>query len=180
MPAGGTGEATRLGAGDQVRGGQTAAKYVVVVPVEGSPYIHGVLPKGDDKLLRGLVDGLPEPAPQGYYGVHPLFTKNKKWDIVRQLLSVKSVQCWVNEKGMYECCPNMGLLVNPQFRLGGAPHAWGNAVLVVPAKVLEVLKVKVDDMKEECCGCGKELGKDFKEYDVLTRACGACAEEEDE
>ncbi len=167
---------------------QTADKmeYIVVVPVEGSPYIHSKVPKDNDarlKVMRDIVGGYIEQTPYGCYSVHPLFAlENKKWDIVRQLLNCKQVKCYGNEDGMRECSPNMGLVLTPKFRSGACPHSWGNEVLIVPEKVLKVLKVSVDDLKEECVNCGKELGADYKEYDTLTRVCknGDCDDEEDE
>ena len=162
----------------------TTKNYIVVVPVEGSPYIHSKEPKDQDKrlkLMQEIVGGYIEPSPHGYYTVHPLFAKeNKKWDIVRQLLNCKQVKVYGNEDGMHKCSPNVGLVIKPEHRFPGwAPHSWGNEVLVVPEKVLALLKVSVDDLKEQCCECEKELGEGFKEYDVLMRVCKECAEESD-
>lgn len=162
----------------------SSKKYIVVVPVEGSPYIHSEVPKNEKaelKLYREIVGGDIEYTPHGYYTVHPLFAlENKKWNIVRQLLNCKQVKCYGNGTGMYDCSPNMGLVLTR--RSGGCPHSWGNEVLIVPESVLKVLKVSVDDLKEECVNCGKELGADYKEYDTLTRVCknGDCDDEDDE
>jgi hypothetical protein len=127
--------------------------YIVVLPVEGRPYIHGEVPKDDDArlaLLQELVGGYIEKAPHGYYTIHPMFCQNPKWDIARQLLNIKSVGCYGNEDGMRECGINMALVINPTHRMPGwPPHSWGNEVLIVPQKVLELLKVKVEDWAEE-------------------------------
>jgi hypothetical protein len=155
--------------------------YIVVVPVEGSPYIHGEVPKDDDarlKVMKEIVGGYIELAPHGCYTVHPLFAlENKKWDIVRQLLNCKQVKCYGNGNGMYECSPNMGLMLTPKFKIGECPHSWGNEVLIVPETVMTLLKISKDDLKEQCAGCGEELGADFKEYDTLTRCCKECQDE---
>jgi hypothetical protein len=163
---------------------KTTKTYIVVVPVEGTPYIHGEVPKDDTtrlKLYQEIVGGDIERVPHGYYTVHPTFAREqKKWDIVRQLLNCKKVNVFVNEEGMRDCSPNVGLLLT--FRMGVCPHAWGNGIMIVPENVLTTLKVSVDDLKEQCANCGEELGADYKEYDALTRCCknGDCDDEDDE
>lgn len=167
--------------------------YFVVLPVEGRPYIHGEVPKDDDaylKTLQELVGGFIEQAPHGYYTVHPVFCENAKWDIARQLLNIKSVRCYGNEDGMRECCPNMGLVITPKYRMPGSRmfHSWGNEVLVVSEKVLELLKVKVEDWKEEDedthCVCGHEVrhSNDLCGHGYADGICCVCKEcrEEDE
>ena len=169
---------------DKMATTQQKKTYFVVVPIEGSPYIHSEVPNDENeewKVMREIVGGYIEYTPHGYYTVHPLFAReNKKWDIVRQLLNCKDVKCYGNENGMRECPPNMGLVITPKFSMGECPHSWGNEVLIVPEKVLTALKVSVDDLKEECCGCGEELGKEFKEIDTLTKICKKCDEEEED
>jgi len=163
---------------------KTTKTYIIVVPVEGSPYIHGEVPKKDTarlNLYKEIVGGYIEPSPHGYYTVHPVFAReDKKWDIVRQLLNCNKVKCYGNGDGMRECSPNMGLI--PTRRTGGCPHSWGNEILIVPESVLKVLKVSVDDLKEQCANCGNELGADYKEYDALTRCCknGDCDDDSDD
>ena len=161
----------------------TTKNYLVVLPVEGRPYIHSEEPKDEDArlaILKELVGGFVERSPQDYYTIHPAFCENPKWDIARQLLNIKSVGCYGNEEGMRECSPNMAVMIRPQHRIRGwPPHSFGNEVLVVPEKVLELLKVKVEDLKEQCVSCGEELTADYKEYDALNRVCknGECDEE---
>jgi len=164
---------------------QKEKSYIVIVAVEGRPYIHSVVPDDDEEemeLIQEIVGGYFEQTPHGYYTIHPVFAQeNKKWDIVRQLLTSKLVTVYGNEDGMRQCSPNMALVTMPKFRFPGQPHhSWGNEVLIVPERVLKTLKISPDDLKEECAHCEKELGETYTEVDTLSRLCVECANEEDE
>ena len=133
-----------------------AKTYLVVLPIEGSPYIHSILPKKTEervKIMMKIVGGSLEKTPHGYYTIHPIFAlENKKWDIARQLLTSKLVSAYGNENGMNECSANVGVVITPKhYHQGWAPHSWGNEVLLVPEEVLKVLKVSPDDLKESYC-----------------------------
>jgi hypothetical protein len=159
--------------------------YIVVLPIEGRPYIDSIFPEDKEKkliVLEMIVGGYLEKIPHGYYTIHPLFAReNMKWDIVRQLLTSKLVSEYGNANGMNECSANVGVVIMPNYRFPGyAPHAWGNEVLLVPERVLKALKVSLDNLKEDCAGCMKELGDTYKEQDTLTRLCLACVHAKDE
>jgi hypothetical protein len=135
--------------------------YYVVVPTYGAPYIAGEETGDDDadhKTLSELVGGQVERTPFGYYTIHPMFCEEgasahpRRWTIARQLLTTKQVRVYGNGNGMYECCPNVGMVITPKFYRGGpngCPHSWGDEVLAVPEKVMKVLGITPEELSEK-------------------------------
>ena len=125
--------------------------YIVVLPIEGSPYIHGKATDDEDfcKTMRELVGGPIEHTPRGYYTIHPMFSQsNERWNIARQLLNCKQVISYGHYRGMYECDPNYAVIITPEYRSEGCPiHSWGNEILIVPENVLKLLQVDIDNFK---------------------------------
>ena len=120
--------------------------YVIVLPVEGTPYIHGIHKHEDDKdnlkVLQSAVEGRICPYPREEFRIHPMFCENPRWNLARQMLTSKFTKVYVNEEGMYGYSPNMATVLNSADRVrfnGGCPHLFGHIALLVPKKVFDIL-----------------------------------------
>lgn len=132
-----------------------ASTHIIVIPVEGSPYISATVVGDEGKLkaLQKAVDGYIE----GCYNnkniqIHPYFAaEGGKWDKARQLLACSAVKVWCNEEGLYGYSPNVAVLTHPSLHAGagGCPHPLGNLAFEVPEKVFKVLGFTTEMFADE-------------------------------
>jgi hypothetical protein len=87
------------------------APILVILPLEGSPYILDepsfMLDDGLDdslELLRSIVGGRIETVSPREMAINSY--GDKQWALANALLAV-ATQVWANENGMYDCSPNM-------------------------------------------------------------------------
>ena len=131
------------------------ATHIIVLPVEGTPYISATI-MGDEGKLKALQEAVGGYI-EGCYNnrnlqIHPYFAaEGGRWEKARQILACSTVKVWANEEGMRDCSPNVGLLLHPSLHagLGGCPHPLGNIALQVPDKVLKVLGFTTEMFAEE-------------------------------
>jgi len=94
------------------------AKIILVLPCEGSPFIwknkvfNTKTKEGQSdhatqlqKAVRGGIETIDKNALR----IHPMF--NDRWRIAADLLKERDVAVYANEEGMYECSPNMAVLL---------------------------------------------------------------------
>lgn len=160
--------------------------YVFNLPTYGKPFLSEVIEAKDIqkknlKTLQGVVGGLISKinVEEMKVYIHPMFSEeNEKWNIAHALLWNQHSKVWINDNGANECCGNMGVIIgNPIYRVGGAPHLWGNVAITISQTVyekicdkpLEYWKEEDDDDEEyfgECNNCGIEANDLAK--------CGQC------
>lgn len=121
-------------------------KYVIVLPMVGNPYIHGIHKHEDSKdnlkVLQTAVEGLICPYPREEVLINPMFCGNRRWNLARQMLTSKYTTVYVNDDGMWDCSPNMATLLKSADRVlfnGSCPHLFGHIALLVPKKVFDIL-----------------------------------------
>lgn len=123
---------------------QTPTKYVIVLPLDGAPYIMDTLDGKDDlKVLQKAVMGYIEPYDRKEFVIHPIFVEeNPRWALAQTLLNSGKTKVYVNDAGARNCGPNMATIIkNPAMRIGGCPHLLGEIALVVPESVLNGLRI---------------------------------------
>jgi hypothetical protein len=120
--------------------------YIIVLPVEGAPYIHSVYKAAGDNLtiLQDCVGGCIEAFNPDFLTVHPIFKRNKRWDVARILLGYKKTKVYVNEEGKYKCSANMALI-----NLYSGIPVHGDVAIVVPPVALTAIGIKPSDLAEE-------------------------------
>ena len=136
-----------------------SAMYVFNLPTEGSPFLSEVIQAKDIqkknlKTLQGVVGGYISKIDVKKMGlvIHGMFCEeNEKWNIANKLLWNQYSKVWVNDNGSNECCGNMAVIIgNPSYRVGGAPHLWGNVAITISQKVYEKICDKpLEYWKEE-------------------------------
>jgi hypothetical protein len=125
--------------------------FVMVIPVEGRPFISQSWDdkaEGGLKVLQTIVEGSISPVNPKQVRIHPMFMEaNPKWELVQKLLGASSTKMYVNEDGMYKCCPNMATIISAPA--GHCPHLMGNIALIVSKKALDFIGADVSALKEE-------------------------------
>jgi hypothetical protein len=124
-------------------------KVIVILPVFGSPYVECVMKKGDKNMLKTLqkcVGGFIDKYDQKQIRIHPMFVnENARWRMGEALMKDSKTIVWVNEEGARDCSPNMATIIpNPQLRVGGCPHIFGDIALEVPLKAFERTGINQD------------------------------------
>jgi len=119
--------------------------YVFCLPTWGAPFISAVVSGKDDnlKVLQKVVGGAIERVANNSFVIHPLFCEEeKRWKILSEIVKSKTVKVYVNEDGYNQgLCANMATITRG---IGGCPHFLGDVCVVVPQKVLAVLKINPD------------------------------------
>ena len=112
------------------------ASFIITLPTFGKPYI---VKQTDDialKDLQSVVGGCIEGINTKAFSIHPMFRKDKRWDLAASLLTRTSTKVYVNEDGLRNCSPNMATIL-ARAPPTGCPHLCGDIALVVPASALE-------------------------------------------
>ena len=117
--------------------------YLILLPCEGSPYIHACSKKTSMDLLQKGVGGFFEMLDRSLLRIHPMFCENRRWDIARQMLAHKSTKVYVNEDGIEKCRVNMATICH---LTNGCPHLSGNVILEVRAEFFDVTGIKPESM----------------------------------
>ncbi|MGI9556008.1 MAG: hypothetical protein ACR2M9_04025 [Cyanophyceae cyanobacterium] len=93
-----------------------ATKIIIRIPTYGSPS-YCLMKKQDINVetIQKIVQGYFQEAPKNHMVIHPMFREEQpSWNIVGELIenviNDSNVKVWCNENGMYDCCPNMGVI----------------------------------------------------------------------
>lgn len=131
---------------------------VIVVPIEGSPYLRGITARGDNlDLLQDIVGGSIEGVRPSDVLIAPSFSKdNSRWALIETILKEKSAHVYANEEGIYKCSVNFGTYnKNTVSALQAGtinnhcPHYFGNLAVVINRKSFEKLGLTAESMKME-------------------------------
>ena len=110
-------------------------KVFVVVPLEGSPFIAIDKDPNEyndiNEIVGGSIEGISNELK---IIVHPMFYKEcPRWRAVSDILKDRrKIEVYVNENGMYETTPNMGMLIREWE--GTVHHMFGNIAIITKEK----------------------------------------------
>ena len=134
------------------------SKYAFVLPTYGEPYLLGLYDTDNKEEKQKLTDDITRfvttiemytqnPKAQDVMKIHPMFKGT--WKAAGALVENKKTNIYLNENGMYECCPNMAVIhfardyskwtgtTDPKtLPVKGIPF-FGDIVITVPKDVVE-------------------------------------------
>jgi len=126
------------------------ASTIICMPTFGAPYIIG-----EFKTKKEFTT-LSKKIKEEHYGVsldkfypslmiHPMFCDNVFWKQADTLLKSGKAKIYADDEGGNKFCPNMGIILAPQFR---GQNAFGELFLVIKDKDLNKV-VKKEDLQTE-------------------------------
>lgn len=126
-------------------------RYVVVIPVEGKPYITDEVNKDNElEVLQKAVEGYIEQWTNKSVMMMCLPVNEddyELWDMARKILKHASSQIFVNEDGREKQPINETII----FRdwLGKPSHVYGNIAVRITKAALEKLKIDPSQLKKD-------------------------------
>jgi hypothetical protein len=97
-----------------------SAKYILVLPTYGSPYIwnntsyndkkNNSLMKEIQEVVQGHFEIFRQNKTSQFMMIHPMFN-NERWTIASKALNNPNAKIYLNEDGNNMCCPNMACLM---------------------------------------------------------------------
>lgn len=124
-------------------------EFVFVLPQvgRGSPFLLGSSKRDESyPLLRQGVIGRIEPVSrEAITFMKEADVTDHRWDIIEDMLKVKTTKVYVNEEGSYAATPN--LLVWMKSAPGKYNVIYGRVVVVITRKTLNTLGIIEDTMR---------------------------------
>jgi hypothetical protein len=127
-------------------------KYVVVVPVNGDPYVKGIMKKkekGEEnmELLQSAVGGYFESLDRKDFNIDAVLSENTViYGKVEFMRKCQYTKCYVNDSGRGLLPLNDKVVVHRVLPNGLRDFIFGDIVLVVPKRVFENEYANADAM----------------------------------
>jgi hypothetical protein len=128
-------------------------KYVVVIPVNGDPYVKGIMKKkekGEEnmELLQSAVGGYFESLDRKDWNIDMRLSENVFiYSMVEVMRKCQYTKCYVNETGRGLLPINESVFVHRTLPFTGLrDFIFGDIALVVPKRVFESMYANADAM----------------------------------
>ena len=156
---------------------QMTTRHIICLPTYGSPYLVASVKKTKtsdmlkacQKAVGGDICGFERKD----FRLHPMFCEeNARWRMAQQMLTYAKTIVYVNEDGANTMSPNMATIItNPNRRLGGCPHLFGDICLSVPDTFFQVVGFRIESfaLVEECFEPEDEADDEAKKAECLAK-----------